>query len=188
MKKHIISITGDLAAGKTTVTKLLINELGYSIYKNGERFRNMAKEMDMSVSEFGEYVEQHPEIDRQLDDLARKYGEENDYFIIDARLGWYTVPSSFKIYLKVDEDEAARRAYNDPDRKDTENFATIEEYKEDMLKRYNGENERYLNLYGVNRADMSNYDLVVDTTNMSREEVKDKILEEYNAWLQDIDN
>jgi cytidylate kinase len=50
MKKHIISLTGDLAAGKTTITKLLIEELGYSIYKNGERFRNMAKEMNMSVS------------------------------------------------------------------------------------------------------------------------------------------
>ena len=187
MKKHIISLTGDLAAGKTTITKLLIEELGYSIYKNGERFRNMAKEMNMSVSEFGDYVDKHPEIDRDLDDFARKFGEENDYFIIDARLGWYTVPTSFKVYLKVDQDEGARRAFNDADRKSTESFATVEEYKQDMLKRYNGENERYLKLYGVNRADMSNYDLVVDTTNMSREEVKDKILEEYNNWLKDMD-
>lgn len=182
-KKHVISITGDLASGKTTVTKYLIEELGYSIYKNGERFRAMAKEMNMSVSEFGDYVEKHPEIDRELDDFARQYGLVNDNFIIDARLGWYTVPDSFKVYLKVDQDEGARRAFNDPDRKSTENFATVEEYKQDMIKRYNGENERYIKLYGVNRADMSNYDLVVDTTNMTREEVKNKILEEYNKWL-----
>ncbi|MBR3280521.1 MAG: (d)CMP kinase [Clostridia bacterium] len=185
-KKHIISITGDLASGKTTVTKYLINELGYSIYKNGEKFRAMAKEMNMSVSEFGDYVAAHPEIDIELDNYARKYGEENDYFIIDARLGFYTVPNSFKVYLKVDQDEGARRAFNDPDRKSTENFATVEEYKEDMIKRYNGENERYINLYGVNRADMSNYDLVVDTTNMTREEVKDKILEEYKNWIGEV--
>lgn len=182
-KKHIISITGDLASGKTTVTNFLIEELGYSIYKNGERFRQMAQEHNMSVSEFGDYVEEHPEIDRELDDFARKYGEENDNFIIDARLGWYTVPSSFKVYLKVDQDEGARRAFNDPNRKATEDFATVEEYKADMIKRYNGENERYIKLYGVNRADMSNYDLVVDTTNMTREEVKNKILEEYLKWL-----
>ena len=184
-KKHIISITGDLASGKSTVTKYLIEELGYAIYKNGERFRAMAKEMNMSVSEFGDYVDAHPEIDRELDDFTRKYGEENDNFIIDARLGWYTIPNSFKVYLKVDPDEGARRAYNDPDRKDTENFATVEEYKEDMLKRYNGENSRYVKLYGVNRADMSNYDLVVDTTNMTREEVKDCILENYEKWLEE---
>lgn len=183
-KKHIISITGDLASGKTTVTRFLIDELGYDIYKNGERFRAMAQEMNMSVSEFGDYVEKHPEIDRELDDYARKYGEEHDNFIIDARLGWYTVPTSFKVYLKVDQDEGARRAFNDPDRKATENFATVEEYKADMIKRYNGENERYINLYGVNRADMSNYDLVVDTTNMTREEVKDTILKAYRNWLE----
>ena len=183
-KKHIISITGDLASGKTTVTKYLIQELGYDIYKNGERFRAMAKEKGMSVSEFGDYVEEHPEIDRELDDFARKYGEEHDNFIIDARLGWYTVPTSFKIYLKVDQDEGARRAFNDPDRKSTENLATVEEYKADMIKRYNGENERYIKLYGVNRADMSNYDLVVDTTHMTREEVRDTILEAYKKWLE----
>ncbi len=184
-KKHIISITGDLASGKSTVTKYLIQELGYEIYKNGERFRQMAKEMNMSISDFGDYVDKHPEIDRELDDMARKYGEEHENFIIDARLGWYTVPSSFKVYLKVDQDEGARRAYLDPDRKDTENFATIEEYKEDMIRRYNGENERYVKLYGVNRADMSNYDLVVDTTNMTREEVRDTILEAYRKWLEE---
>jgi cytidylate kinase len=145
----------------------------------------MAKEKGMSVSEFGDYVDKHPEIDRDIDDFARKFGEENDYFIIDARLGWYTVPSSFKVYLKVDQDEGARRAFYDPDRKATENFATIEEYKQDMIKRYNGENERYIKLYGVNRADMSNYDLVVDTTNMTREQVRDTILEAYRKWLEE---
>ncbi len=185
MKKHIISLTGDLASGKTTVTKLLVKELGYSIYKNGEKFRQMAKDMNMSVSEFGDYVEKHPDIDIKLDDFAKKYGEENDYFIIDARLGWYTVPTSFKVYLKVDIDEAARRAYKDDDRKDTENFLTIEEYKKDMIKRYKGENERYYNLYNVRRDDMSNYDLVIDTTNMTIEEVKNTIIDKFNEWINE---
>ena len=116
-KKHIISITGDLASGKTTVTKYLQIELDYDIYKNGERFRAMAKELNMSVSDFGDYVDKHPEIDKKLDDMARAYGEEHDYFIIDARLGFYTVPQSFKIYLKVDPDEGARRAFGDEARK-----------------------------------------------------------------------
>ncbi len=145
----------------------------------------MAAEKNMSVTEFGDYVEKHPEIDIELDDIARQYGKEHDYFIIDARLGFYTVPESFKVYVKVDPDEGARRAYYDPDRKKTENFMTIEEYKEDMQKRYKGENERYLKLYGVDRADMSNYDLVIDTTNMTREEAKDKVIEEYKKWIEE---
>ena len=56
MKKHIISITGDLASGKGTVSSLLISRLNYSVYRNGEAFRNMAKEHGMDVIEFNEYV------------------------------------------------------------------------------------------------------------------------------------
>lgn len=186
MKKHIISITGDLASGKTTVTKMLADELGFIIYKNGEYFRKLALEHNMSVTEFNKYVEQHPEIDRQIELSATKFAEENDNIIIDARLGWYSVPESFKIYLKVDIDESARRAFGDPDRKATENFATVEEYKADLLKRYTLENDRYYKLYGVNKTDMNNYDLVIDTTDKTPLQVKDIIIQNYKKWEENI--
>ena len=83
----------------------------------------------MDVTEFNKYVEKHPEIDRQIENSARLYSIDHDNFIIDARLGWYAVPESFKIYLKVDTDEAAKRAFYDVNRKSTENFNTIEEQK-----------------------------------------------------------
>lgn len=186
MKKHIISITGDLASGKSTVSKMLAEKLGYSIYKNGEYFRNLAKEHNMNVTEFNKYVEEHPEIDKQIELNAKTYAETHDKIIIDARLGWYSVPESFKIYLKVDLDESAKRAFSDEKRKTTENFATIEEYKEDLKKRYNLENNRYFKLYGIRKNDMNNYDLVIDTTNMTIEEVFDKIINEYKNWLETI--
>lgn len=183
MKKHIISLTGDLAAGKTRVSDLLQSELNYTIYRNGERFRDMAVEMGMNVTEFGFYAKEHPEIDRQLEAKATEYAKTNDYFIIDAKMGWYSVPESFKVYLKVDKEEGARRAFEDMLRKKSENFSSIEEYKIDMEKRYQSENERYFKLYGVKREDMSNYDLVIDTTHLSIQEVKEKILTEYKKWL-----
>lgn len=185
MKKRIISLTGDLAAGKSRVTDLLQKELGYSIYRNGERFRALALEMGMSVTEFNKYVETHPEIDKKLESEATKYAETNQDFIIDARMGWYSVPESFKVYLKVDRDVGAQRAFGDEKRKRTENFNTVEEYKNDMIKRANLEVERYFNLYGVRKDDMSNYDLVVDTTCLTIEEVKQTILDEYDKWLKE---
>ncbi|MCQ2978308.1 MAG: (d)CMP kinase, partial [Clostridia bacterium] len=102
----------------------------------------------------------------------------------DARLGWYVVPDSFKIYLTVDIDVAANRAFNDPNRKDSESFATIEEQKADLQKRYQLENDRYFEIYGIHKDDMSNYDFVLDTTNLTPEEVEDKILSAYNEWLE----
>lgn len=185
MKKHIISLTGDLAAGKSRVTDLLQKELNYSIYRNGERFRALGLEMGMSVGEFNIYAEAHPEIDRRLEAEATKYAETNDNFIIDARMGWYAIPDSFKIYLKVDRDVGARRAFEDEKRKNSENFASVEEYKKNMIERYNSEIDRYFKLYGVRKDDMNNYDLVIDTTNLTIEEVKNKILEEYSKWLEE---
>ena len=182
-KRTIISIAGDLSSGKTTVTRLMQESLGYEIYRNGEYFRKLAAEKGMSVTEFNVYVKEHPEIDRQIEQSAKEYATEHENLIIDARLGWYAVPESFKIYLKVDIDEAAKRAFGDPNRKKTENFATVEEQKEDMIRRFNLENERYFNLYGVHKEDRANYDFVLDTTNLTPEEVNDKIIEAYKIWL-----
>ena len=86
--------------------------------------------------------------------------------------------------MRVDIDVAAQRAFDDSKRKSTENFATVEEQKADMQKRYRLENERYFKLYNVHKDDMSNYDLVIDTTNMKPEEVAQLIITKYNEWLK----
>lgn len=99
--------------------------------------------------------------------------------------GWYAVPESFKVYLTVDIDEAARRAFGDEKRKETESFETIEEQKQDLITRYNLENERYFKLYNVKKQDLSNYDLVIDTTEGNPELQAEKIIEAYKKWLSE---
>ncbi|MBR3325213.1 MAG: (d)CMP kinase [Clostridia bacterium] len=183
-KKHIISMAGDLASGKGTVSKIISEELNYGIYKNGEYFRQLAKEMNMDVTSFNIYVKDHPEIDRKIENSATEYAQKNDNFIIDARLGWYAVPESYKVYLKVETEVAAERAFNDVNRKSTEAFSTVEEQEEDLIRRFALENERYFSLYGVHKEDMSNYDLVVDTTKLTPDEVARIIIENYNKWLE----
>ena len=183
-KKHIISLSGELASGKGAVSEILMKKLGYTIYRNGDYFRSLGKQMGMDVTSFNIYVESHPEIDRQIEYSAAEYAKTHDNFIIDARLGWYAVPESFKVYLKVDINEAAKRAFYDKKRKASESFATIEEQKADMEKRYQLENERYYSLYNVRKEDESNYDIVIDTTDMEPEEVADIIVKEYQKWLE----
>ena len=61
----------------------------------------------------------------------------------------------------------------------------MEEQKQDIIRRYNYENERYWNLYQIRKNDMSNYDLVVDTTDKTPEEVAKIIEEEYSKWLEE---
>lgn len=183
-KKHIISLSGDLASGKGAVSELLMKELNYTIYRNGDYFRELGKQMGLDVTSFNLYVENHPEIDRKIEYSAAEYAKTHDNFIIDARLGWYAVPESFKVYLKVDINEAAKRAFYDEKRKSSESFATLEEQKQDMQKRYESENERYYNLYGVRKEDESNYDIVIDTTHITAQDVADLIIKEYKKWLE----
>ena len=183
-KKHIISLGGELASGKGTTSRVLMKRLNYGIYRNGDYFRELAKNMNMDVTTFNIYVENHPEIDRQIENSAAEYAKTHDNFIIDARLGWYAVPESFKVYLKVDLDVAARRAFFYEARKDSEKFNTLEEQKADIQKRYKLENERYWQLYQVRKEDESNYDLVIDTTELTGEETADIIEKEYKKWLK----
>lgn len=183
-KKNIIALSGDLAAGKGTVSELLIKDLNYGIYRNGAYARKLAADMGLNITSFNEYLAKHPEIDIQIEKSAAEYAKDHDNFIIDARLGWYAVPESFKVYLKVDIDEAAKRAFADEKRKNTESFATVEEQKQDMIKRFNLENERYWKLYQVHKEDMANYDLVVDTTDKTPEQVVEIIKREYFNWLE----
>ena len=183
MKKHIITITGDHASGQGTASNLLKEHLGYEIYRNGQYVRKLASEKGMSIVEFQVYLNEHPDLDREIEKSATKYAEEHDNLIVDAKLGWFAIPDSFKVYLKVDIDIAVKRAYEDSARKDTEPFKSIEEAKEKILYRHREETNRWIEEYGVNRDDMSNYDLVVDTSNLTPEEVTKKILEEYKNWL-----
>ena len=182
-KRKIISMAGDLGSGKSTVAGMISKKLSYPLHKNGDYFRRLGMEMGMSVTDFNKYAETHPEIDNQIENSARVAADENETLIIDARLGWYAVPESFKVYLTVDIDEAAKRAFDDPNRKDSEKFDTVEEQKADLEKRFALENERYFNLYGVHKEDKANYDYVLDTTHLTREEVMEKIIEAFNKWL-----
>ncbi len=97
--------------------------------------------------------------------------------------GWFAIPDSFKIYLKVDIDIAVQRAFNDSLRKDTEPYESIEDAKSKIMYRHTEETNRWIQEYGVNRDDMSNYDLVIDTSYLKPEEIADQIIEEYEKWL-----
>lgn len=182
-KKHIITIAGDHASGQGTLANNINVKLGYEIYRNGQYARKLAKEMGMDIVEFQRYLNEHEELDRAIEKSATEYAEEHDNLVIDAKLGWYAVPESFKVYLRVDIDVAANRVFYDKNRKDSESFETIEETKQKIIFRHNEENNRWFKTYGINRDDMSNYDLVIDTTDLTADEVCNKVIESYNNWL-----
>ena len=64
----------------------------------------------------------------------------------------------------------------------TEKYPTLETAVEKIRARKASENKRYTEKYNVNPDDLSNYDLVVDTTYATPEEICDLIEEHLNNW------
>ncbi|MFN4257459.1 MAG: AAA family ATPase, partial [Saprospiraceae bacterium] len=94
---------------------------------------------------------------------------ENSY-VVDSRLAWFFLPSSFKIYLQVDIQVAVQRILADPNR-NSEQYKNATEAIEKILARKQSENARFLKKYGADCANLHNFDLVIDTTPRTPEEV-----------------
>lgn len=184
-KKHIITMTGNIASGKGTVIDILKEKLNYEVYRNGEYARRLCLDMGITINEFQEYIKMHPEIDNKIEESAREYAKSHDNVIVDARLGWYVVESSFKVYLKVDLDVAAKRIINDKRRLQSESYSSFEEAKKYVKYRQEEEAARFKRLYNIDFNDLTNYDFVLDTTLLTPQEISDAILNEYKKWLDE---
>ena len=181
--KDKISLAGDLGSGKSTVSNILIDRLGAEYYSTGAIVRSVAQKRGMSVVELNKYMETHPELDHEIDDGIAKLSEVDKLLIIDSRMAWHFTKGTFKVYLSTDIETSAYRIMNA--HRDGEHAATLEETVAQTRARRESEKKRYFEQYGVNIKDLTNYDLVVDTTVATPEEVADRICEGFAAWQAD---
>ena len=172
-----ISLAGDLGSGKSTVGAILKEKFGAEIVSIGRLQRSMAAEMGMDTCEFNRYQETHPEFDKILDTRLSSYESLCGNFIFDSRMAWHFVPSACSVYLQCDIAEAAKRVAK-AGRSD-ERYSDEKEAADKLLLRREREKKRYADFYGVDITDMNNYDLVVDTTDKSVEEVAEAIIDGY---------
>lgn len=180
-----IAISGELGSGKTVLSSKLSTVLGIEIVSVGKIQRKLAQKYGMTTLEFNKYMESHPEIDTECDDMVTKYGMEESELILDSRLAWHFVPNSFKIHLLVDSTIAAKRIYDDNIRKN-EKYNSINEAKTNLIERKKSETIRFKQQYNVDIDNFENYDLVIDTTYSSPETIFEKVLEVLNQWKHKI--
>lgn len=177
LMKHI-TISGSIGSGKSTVAKCLKSLLGIKIKSIGSIQREMAQQYGMTTVEFNKYMETHPEFDDELDSFQRKEGEKNDTSIFDSRLAWHFVPNSLKVYLYVDEKTAAERIIKDNQRIG-ESYHSQQETILSIRQRRESELLRYKNKYNIVLDDLNNYDLIIDTSSVSAQEVARLIAKVY---------
>ena len=177
----IITITGDLGSGKSTVSNILQERLNYDYVYTGKIQREIANRYQMSTLELNQYAETHPEIDEEIDATFKALNASTD-LVVDSRLAWFFIPNSYKVYLKCDIIVAANRISNDKQRK-SEQYVSKKEAIRDIIARKESENKRYMELYGADCSDLSNFNLMVDSSYITPEEAANTIITGYQAWM-----
>ena len=176
-----ITLSGELGSGKSTVANYLISKMPFKIVSAGLLFRQLAAKHGMSAKEFNEFIENDPKYDHYVDDTMAELGRTDEKIIFDSRMAWHFVPSSFKIYLYVDVDTATERIFNDVGRV-SESYSDKATARQEIIDRRKSELLKYQNFYHCNLDDYSNYDLIVDTSHASRDEVNELVFNSFQAF------
>lgn len=178
----IITISGTPGAGKDTVGKILSEKLKYKLYSIGEMRREMAKQRGITLEELNLIGEKEFWTDHEVDEFQEELGQTRDNIVVVSRLGWYFIKNSLKVFLKADLRVAAERILKDF--REEEKYIDVDEAYEHLLKRQATDERRYKKYYSIRLDDMHNYDLIIDTTNITAEEAVKIILEAVKIYLE----
>ncbi len=178
-----LTLAGTPGSGKSTIRAMLAEHYHLEVKGTGDFMRKMAKQKGYNdITDFlVEYVTKHPEVDNQIDDEQRNYGQQNDDFVLDAHLGFHFVPDSIKIELKCSLNESAKRILADKLRT-TEASTTLAQSMAASKKRRDTMRENFLKLYNVDIDRSANFDLSVDTSMLTPEQVFEKLVEFIDSY------
>lgn len=188
----LITIWWKAGSGKWTVSKLLAKELWYEIVSIGDMKRKLAAEMGINIIEFNKMWDD-PEKSAEFDLKYEEYQQNlklSDNIILDSRLWFYAQPNAFKILLDVDEEIAGERIFKAE--RDTDKHASKKHAIAQVKERNSSDEARYQKLYNVDLWNPNNYNLVIDTSERTPEEVLQIILDEFKAykwkkWIAETD-
>jgi len=184
----IITVTGLPGSGKSTAADALSKKFQLKRYYMGELRREMARQHGLTLKELNDIGETEDWTDKKVDDYQKKLGETEDNFIIEGRTSFFLIPNSLKIFLDVDLKVGAERIFKEmqnstEDKRNEGKFTSVAEALESLKNRVISDSKRYQKYYNIDILDRNHYDIVLDTTELSPDEVfqnLSKKIAEYN--------
>ena len=171
-----ITISGSVGSGKSTVSKMLAQKLGWQYYSTGMAQRKIAEEMGVTTIELNALTIKDKSIDERIDAVFKNPPWGNDNCVVDSRLAFHFVPKSFKVCLTVRDEVAGERIFNDSARSGEQKYDSVQQSTEAAIKRHQLELIHFQKNYDLDIDDKNNFDLVVDTTHLTPEQVCQAIL------------
>lgn len=177
----IVTISGDLGSGKSVLADALVDYWGAQRYSTGTIQRKMADAKGISTLELNKLAETDKSIDDEIDGAFAQLSQTDSNLIVDSRMAWHFLPQSFKIKLEVNPVLAAERiiAANRANEKYGDFDATLKGLKD----RKASERERFMKYYGVDIEDQDNYDLVIETTDVTPKSIQIVTNDCIKDWL-----
>jgi CMP/dCMP kinase len=169
----LITVSGPPGSGTTTAAEHVAARLGIALVPGGKVFRAMATERGLTLPAFGLYAAEHPEVDVELDRRLAARAREGDV-VIESRLAGWMVRNEGLVATTVwiDCDPAVRA-----ERVAAREGVAVARARADNDERQAVERARYMALYGLDLADLSVYDLVLDSVALGPAELADRIVE-----------
>ena len=137
----------------------------------------MAAEQGMDVAAFGRHAAVHPEVDVELDARMAARGRRGGVVLEGRLAGWVAVReglAALRVWVACDDaTRAARVAHREGTDPTTAGAANA--------AREASERDRYLRTYGIDLADTSIYDLVLDSTATAPRPLVDAVLSALRA-------
>jgi cytidylate kinase len=178
----LITVSGPGGSGKSTLARSLAAELGVDHVSGGDVFRDIAAERDLTPLELNRQAEEDDSIDRDLDRRLRSIAREEDDLVLESRLaGWMAGEfADFRVWLDAPLDVRAERI---ADREEK----SVERAREETRARAESEAKRYENYYGIDIADLTIYDLVLNTARWSPDSLQALVLTAVDSYDPDSD-
>ena len=170
-KGLIITVSGKAGTGKSTIARMIADEMELRYFYPPSIYREMSKEKGVVLEKLVENAER--ETDYEIEKKTFEEGLKGNV-VIDSRLSGFIMGgfANFKIFVTCDTEKRIERVVE-------RDGISKEEASERIKKRDEIDTTKYKRLYAIDMEDTSIYDMVFDNSG-SLEDLQEKIKEIVN--------